>query len=639
MCGILGIISKTELAIDVAAIRDMMYHRGPDDAGLLWYGPHSKRVTETQAVGSLVVLAHRRLSILDLSSHGHQPMSSADGRWHIVYNGEVYNYIELKTELVSAGYAFTTQCDTEVVLAAVITWGCERAITRFRGMFAFAVLDAVESRIYLARDPFGIKPLYLCRWRDGIAFASEIAALKALPGVDLSLNADRCFEYLRYGITDHGERTLLKGVLQMPPAHWSTATINAPDGVCQFLRYWEPVPITVSAASFDENSRRFRELFLDTVRLHMRSDVPVGAALSGGLDSSALVCAIRHLFPDQQIHTFSYVSDDARTSEWEWMDRANRHVGAIPHPVRVSSKDLLRDLGALIRSQGEPFGSSTIYAQSAVFRAARETGIPVMLDGQGADELLAGYDVYQGTRVASLLRGGNWWRALRLLQAQRNWAGRSRMRAIAWAANSLLPASLRSVARAVYGRSDRPAWARREWFRDHAVAMRYPFATAGGSGMLQRQLRADLTQHGLLQLLRYEDRNSMAWSVESRVPFLEPALVAFCQGLPEEHMIDDRGESKRIMRAALRGIVPDVVLDRRDKLGFTTPEAKWLRDVPDLARRCAELATEVPCLDPPEVEHYLQDFLAGKDNGRFQAWRLVNFVIWHHDMIHGRSPW
>lgn len=626
MCGIIGWIGARDLALDAVGARDRLRHRGPDDAGLMWWSPG--RPATAEGPGRLA-LGHRRLSILDLSPLGHQPMSTPDGRWHIVFNGEVYNFIELRAELAGAGHVFRSHSDTEVVLTALATWGAEAALARFRGMFAFAALDTLEQRVVLARDPFGIKPLFLCRWRDGIAFASETAPLLELPGVDRSLDAERCWHYLRYGVTDHGDRSMLRGIRQIPPAHWSTAMIDRAEELFMARPYWDPTRITPCDLPFAQAAERFRALFLDSVRVHLRSDVPVGTALSGGLDSSSIVCAIRHLEPKQEMHTFSYIPDEARISEAGWIDLVNNHVGAIAHPVRPSADDLAADLDRLMRAQGEPFGSTSIYAQFAVFRAASQAGITVMLDGQGADEMLAGYDWYQGARLASLATSGRWWTAIRLLRAQRAWAGRRPLRIAAYAGNYLLPAWILPTARTLFGRTDQPRWADLAWFRKRGVPRDYPFQPPRHGDRLRQALCADVSGRGLIQLLRYEDRNSMAWSIESRVPFLHTDLVEFALSLPESYLVGDDGTSKRILRAALRGIVPDAILDRRDKIGFATPEATWLRRRPDLAAGTAAAAASIPGLIPTGVMTTIDDALSGRRPFDFQVWRLVNFVEWY----------
>jgi len=620
MCGLIGFLLAQTGSADLEPLVASLRHRGPDGTGVLRWRPGGAASRDDGPCR--VALGHTRLAILDLSPLGHQPMSTPDGRWHLVYNGEIYNHGELRTELEQEGCRFASRSDTEVVLHALATWGPERALPRLRGMFALALLDTQEGRLLLARDRFGIKPLYLCRWRDGLAFASEPGPLRALPGVDGELDAARAWDYLAEGLTDHGDRSLLAGIRQVPAGHWSMATVDAPAGLFDFRRHAQPAAVA-PALSFADAADRLRHLLLDSVRCHLRSDVPVGTALSGGLDSSAIVCAIRHLEPDRPIHTFSYIADDPALSEARWATLVNEHVGAIAHPVSASPEALVEELDRLMAAQGEPFASTSIHAQACVFRAARQTGVPVLLDGQGADELLAGYPWHQGERLASLLRQGCWLRALRLLHAQAGWPGRSRREVLARALRRLLPGCAR-LART----SGRPSWARLGWFRERGVDPTTGHQPPAARETLRAALAWERDTCGLAQLLRYEDRNSMACSVESRVPFLDLPLVAFAASLPEEHLVGDDGSSKRLLRAALRGIVPDAVLDRRDKIGFATPEAAWLRQRPDLLRAAITRAGEVPCLDHDGVAALLEGVLTGRRPAGHLAWRLVNFIRW-----------
>lgn len=632
MCGIVGLLLTQPGPVDLTDALRKLRHRGPDDQGELRWLPGEDVRTERDRRPCMAALGHVRLSILDLSPLGHQPMSTPDGRWHLIYNGEVYNHLELRSELEAQGVCFSSRSDTEVVLHALTTWGPERALPRFRGMFAMALLDTAERRMLLARDPFGIKPLFLARWRDGIAFASEIAPLLALPGVDRRLDAERCWHYLGFGATDHAERSLLSGIRQLPSGHWTWVQCGHPEPLGAFIRYWDPYGIQPIELPFDHAVERFRHLFLDSVRLHLRSDVPIGTALSGGLDSSAIICAIRHLEPRRELHTFSYLAEDKSIAEDRWVALVNDHIGAIAHPVRVGGNELSADLDRLLLAQGEPFGSTSIYAQYAVFRAARESGIGVMLDGQGADELLAGYECYQGARLASLLSTGRWPQALRLLQAQRHWPGRRPLRCAATAAGLLMPADLMPNARRLLGGTAAPAWIRRDWFTERGVTLAYPFRPKRRNDRLRASLVHDVSHHGLIQLLRYEDRNSMAWSVESRVPFLDVPLVGFALSLPESHLVGSDGMSKRILRAALRGIVPDAILDRRDKIGFATPESAWLGGQTALIDATIRHAAGIPCLDPDGVAAYCRSVASGHRPGDAQLWRLINFVAWHSSL-------
>ena len=320
MCGFAGILQWDGRDIrpdDLKRMGESLRHRGIDDLGYLcWNGDRQGKAVRDrrQVPGGCVGLVHRRLSILDLTEAARQPMSTPDNRHHIVFNGEVYNYLELRSELKKLGHTFRSNSDTEVVLAAFLQWGSE-ALKRFIGAFAFAILQIDTGKLFLGRDFFGIKPLYYTRWAGGLAFASEIKALLGLPRVAARANPQRVYDYLRFGITDHGTESTFAGIRQMPSAHWAEIDLDTP-GELTPVRYWsietsEPIDI-----SFDEAARRLREMFLENVRLHLRSDVPVGATLSGGIDSSAIVMAMRAVQgKDTAIHTFSHIADGPLDAE------------------------------------------------------------------------------------------------------------------------------------------------------------------------------------------------------------------------------------------------------------------------------------------------------------------------------------
>jgi len=650
MCGILGIVSLCHQPVDLEMARrslDNIRHRGPNDEGYLLLDSATQQVVvcggaDTDSRLSLPVLedftnrpftavfGHRRLSILDLSIAGHQPMQSCDGRYWIVYNGEIYNYLELKAELKNAGVCFKTQTDTEVALAALIHWGTENALKRFQGMFAIALIDVKFRTVLLARDAFGIKPLFVCKWQQGFAFASEISSLMELPGVDISLEPDRTWMYLRFGVTDYGDKSMLSGIRQVPPAHWVQLQLDADLFSWDFQHYWDPYAITRCELSFEDAVEQTRHLFLRNISWHLRSDVPVGTALSGGIDSSAIVCAIRHLYPDHEIHTFSYLADDKFLNEEKWVELVNQKVSAIPHSIKSSGENLESDINFLLKCQGEPFGSTSIYAQYCVFRAASEAGITVMLDGQGADEILAGYVPYQGARLASLFAQGRIVEATKFLLAQRGMAGRTMSDVLINALGHLLPDIARPIARSLVGKTDRPIWANLGWFINQETRLDCPWY----HGVNKEYLRSDLKESvstTLMSLLRYEDRNSMAFSIESRVPFLTTDFVDLSLSLPESFLIGNDGVSKRVFRAAMKGIIPNAILERNDKIGFATPELAWLRNNKDFVSRSISRAHDVPCLSGTGVEIYCQQMLSGDRPFSFQIWRLLNFLHWQSD--------
>lgn len=635
MCGIAGFVSlsnpgRIALAPDVL---DALEHRGPDDSGwITMSGTTVRRGVEWKlpANSPEVLLLQRRLSILDVSKSGWQPMSTPDQRYHIIYNGEIYNYLELRRELEELGCTFHSNSDTEVLLYALAQWGTD-GLKRMVGMFAFALLDTLHRTVTLGRDFFGIKPLFY--WIDNgcLYFASEIKALVAFGLSRPSVNPSRLLLYLRYGVSDFGAETMLADVAQLPSAH--TIQISLETGeVSEPKRFWTPIPTAIRDISFHDAARRVRELFLESVQLHLRSDVPVGVALSGGIDSSSIVMAIRHLHPNAEIHAFSFISEQAEYSEEKWVDIVARESGAILHKVHATASQMVSDLGLMVAAHGEPFGSTSAYAQFQVFRAAHNAGIKVMLDGQGADELLGGYDQYKGARLASLVRQSRWADAFSFLRQLGKSDAIGIYLGIAYSAEFLLPPALQTLARAAVGKQTFPSWLRAGWFRDRDVTS--TFANFTDSPFVLRRCLARSLHETLPALLRYEDRNSMASSVESRVPFLTPQFVEFVSSLPEEYLIDAQGTSKAVFRQAMRGLVPDAILDRKDKIGFATPERSWLTQSNGWAKSALRGATarQMPFLNIEKAQDEFDAVTLGKRPFNFHLWRWINLIQWSEDL-------
>lgn len=630
MCGIAGILVNRpdELRPWLETAAGSMRHRGPDDWGYLWSDGQSLATgREMSGAGPCILgLAHRRLSILDLSERGRQPMVTPDGRAAICYNGEVYNYRELRAEMESQGAEFRTGTDTEVVLAMLRRRGVS-CLTAFRGMFGFAFVDLAAGKLLLARDFFGIKPLYYTQWEGGIAFASEMRALLTLPQVDRSLDPQIIYNFLRFGVADDGRSTLYRGICQVKPGHFLEIDLGDPSAVREHC-YWQPRLGEPQRISFNDAAAELRERFVQSVRLHLRSDVPVGAALSGGVDSSAIVACMRKLEPDADIHTFSYAPQGFELNEEKWARMIGEKCGTRQHFLDFTAGELAVDLDALLVSQEEPFGGTSIYAQNRIFRRAREEGVTVMLDGQGGDEILAGYAIYFGAKLAGMVRRGEWGRLWSLWET-RNAVGIGLRSAWFMAIGHLLPEGLVNAGRRMVGKELFPPYLRRAWFMDHHVRagrLEAPLDKTGVRGLLVDSL----TRSNLPQLLHFEDRNSMAWSVESRVPFLNTDIVEFALSLPEEYLIGDDGITKKVFKAAMRGLVPDEILDRRDKIGFHTPGSLLLRE----GRPWVEgILKEMPAsakafVNPDALNDQWQRVLAGKTGNDHGFWRVLCFLRW-----------
>jgi asparagine synthase (glutamine-hydrolysing) len=423
----------------------------------------------------------------------------------------------------------------------------------------------------------------------------------------------------------------VQDVWHLPAGHWLQLDLRS-GHLSPVQAWWKPDIAENVQLSFQEAAEQVRERFLTSVRLQMRSDVPLGAALSGGIDSSAVVCAMRHVAPDAPLNTFSFIADAGSLSEENWVDQVNDLVGAKAHKVRADGSQMLADLDHLLAAQGEPFGSTSIYAQYRVFQLAKASGITVTLDGQGADEMLAGYIGYPGQRLQSLLETGHPLAALKFAREWGQWPGRSSLQALMHGASAMLPPRLERVARRAWGRSPAPDWLDAPLLLEAHVHMQLPWSKPQGGTKGRRvmaQLATALTRRGLPGLLRHGDRNAMAFSVESRVPFLTLPLVERLLSLPEHYLIAPNGETKSVFRAAMRGIVPNAILDRKDKIGFATPELQWLRQAAPVVRPWLQEANGIAFLKREPLLAAFDAMLAGQTPFSWQAWRWVNFVRWH----------
>ncbi len=595
MCGIAGILDREGRTLTTAALRTMCEaasHRGPDDWGMAWWTHDGQRVDgrdgqmpaeeDRFAVG----LGHRRLSIIDLSPAGHQPMTDEEGRYWLVFNGEMYNYIEVRAELQSLGHRFRTRSDSEVVIAAWKQWGME-AFARFNGMWAVALYDTQDRTLILSRDRFGVKPLYYRIEKGVLLFASEIKQILALPAVPRKINHEILADFLLWRYETHTTDSFVQGIQSVPQG---TVVLVKPEdldrGRIAPRRFWEP---RISDPLGEEKAKEeFRALLWDAVRLRLRSDVPVGVTLSGGLDSSSVTClaaSIRREETQDPLHTFTSVYDDRGYSEKEYSDLVNSHVGARAHDIRPESDHLREDWGRFIRTMEEPFSSLSFYSNWKVYQQIRRHDITVILSGQGGDELLLGYDRYRIAYMKILLRKGRLGSILREMRLMRTNANLSLSTQIQYLAYFLSPRMR------VWRRERVTRGVLREDFRraflgqDEHILREYGYRT-------RRELQeSEYYHYQLPHLLRHEDRVSMSHSIETRLPFLDYRLFEFLLSQDDSATIGG-GWSKRILRQSMRQDVPTRILDRTDKMGFETPTGRLLREnrdfFADLMRRHAD---------------------------------------------------
>jgi asparagine synthase (glutamine-hydrolysing) len=561
MCGIAALFRDPSVDVargTLATMTDLVAHRGPDGQGHAFLDAGGAEVGEDAPWR--VALGHRRLSIIDLSDAGKQPMRYR-GAW-VTYNGEVYNFVELRQELEALGHRFTGASDTEVLLAAYVEWG-DAAFARLRGMWGLVLVDPARRRAVLCRDRLGIKPLYVWRGSRKLAVVSEPKQLGALADARLTPDLAAASAYLATGYEDI-HRTFFAEVGPVPAGHTQvldldTLALGAP------VPFWHPERTSISIHDHDQAASAFAAVFADSVRLHLRSDVPVGCALSGGLDSTSIAATVARLRRpgDPPLHTFTATFPGESVDEREWVDRLLAAIdGAVPHFVTPTAADVLRDFDRFLWHHDEPVGSLSQYAGFAIARLTREAGVPVTLNGQGGDEVLSGYWQYYFMHLVSLVREPS---PLRL-------AGH-----FLGALSGGNPELWRQV----------PVMLRRFRARRGSDAL-LPVRRTGGEdlarALLTRVMKASPAERRILELrelhlprlLRWDDRNFMAFAVEGRYPLLDHELIATCLSMAPE-VLYDRGWIKEPLRRGLVGTVPLELLRRRSKVGFETPQAGWLR--------------------------------------------------------------
>ncbi len=591
-----------------------LQHRGPDD--------------QSTYIDEKVSLGHRRLAIIDLTPAGRQPKCNEDGSIWIIFNGEIYNFQEIRPELEEMGHKFSSNTDTEVIIHAYEEWG-EDCVQRFNGMWAFAIYDKNRGLLFLSRDRFGVKPLYFSRNELGLIFSSEIKGILKHP-LERAANDRVVYDYLASGFVDHLPETFFRGIERLMPGHSMIYRLS--DGSLEKRRWYdlnEKKSLNKSISEEDvaegDVAKRIRELFMDSVRYRLISDVPVGSCLSGGIDSSSIVYAMRKLKEDAEIKTFSLVFPGKRMDESAFIDQVVEETDVEAHSTSPSTEDLIKDLSDLIRTQEEPFGSLSIYGQYKVMQLANRSGMKVLLDGQGSDEIFAGYFIYYKYYFFESLL------SLRLKEA-RETANRMKSRL----SDMLLFPAMTVISR--LGLSG--GWTERIWFSrlrhlqwSDEIDLANPLTERGFD--LNRALKSDLCRYSIPQLLRYEDKNSMRWSIETRVPFLDFRLVEMAASLPSGCKIRG-GTTKYILRAALRDLVSERILGRRDKIGFAAPDDDWLMS-PDFvgmaqeifasslfrSRRYWKSQTVMEMLN----EHTGADGRKRKNHSE-SLWRIINVELW-----------
>ena len=614
MCGIFGAINRTAFFEGpdfdrFVALTNLVAYRGPDDCGHL---PLTLKPVDSRRERLFdVFLGNRRLSIIDLSSSGHMPMSDGKGCW-ITYNGEIFNYLELRRELEARGHTFITGTDTEVILHVYSEYG-ESGFDRLNGMWAFAIVDTHARKVVLSRDRFSIKPLYLFKSKGELYFGSEIKQLLPLLPA-LELNAGAMTAYLAQGLLDHDVETFFRGITRVPPG--TNVIIALDSDTIEERKYWRFESTGSTSASSKDLIEEFRALFFDSVRIRLRSDVKVGVLLSGGLDSSAVTTAVRQV-GGEQLQTYSIVSEHEGYDERRFID-VMCQAGVPNRKVTFRVGDVLDCLERVLFYSDEPVAEFSVIAQYQLFAAIKnDSDVTVLLSGQGGDETLLGYLKFFFFHVQLLLKAGKYLDAMSLLvmsSLYRTAVTQFRM----------------SEARRYLQHDRRGIW--QAMLRD---SQRAPVWQCGD--IRSRQI-ADICHYSVPALTHYEDRNSGAHSLEVRHPFLDHRLVNFVVNLPTELKIHG-GWTKYILRAALPEM-PAALRWRRDKQGFLVPEQLWLRRelVPVIQRRFrGSTLAELDILNDKKFLQYYDRFLAGNSIASSDIARVLIAEIWAGQVFQSAS--
>ena len=615
MCGLVGglypINLKNNYDNEIKLSSDLIAHRGPDDQGFRSYTIDKYKLCN----------AFRRLSIIDLSSYGFQPMES--GRQSsIVFNGEIYNYLELKKQLQSFGIEFHSKTDSEVLLKSLDLWGVE-ALEKLDGMFSFAYFNFDKKELILSRDQFGIKPLFYSLLDNSIFFSSEIAPLLQLTGIKRAANKDIINSYLNKGSTKNAEETFFQNIKSINPGTYLVCKIEKNE-LNIHSKKWTKTHFPQDDIGFEASKAKIKKTFMQQLDLQLRSDVPIAFTLSGGIDSSAICSAVRKMYPDKEINTFSYESND-NSSESSWFNELNKHIGAKGKTVFFNDNNFRLDLLDLIRTQGEPFISTSIYAQYCIHRSINKSNLKVVLGGQGADELLGGYTGYPYHTGMDYLRNDGVFSLIKFLKSnQKRFRSNNLLTALAILKSSM--GLKTNLSRFIH--SDKA--------NDFLINDYFSIKNINTNGyqnkisdsFLINELFTELVEKKIPTLLRYEDRNSMRWSVESRVPYLNPVLLRDALSMNFSYLVNKDSVTKYLFRESMRGIVPDYILDRKDKIGFQTPESRIFEKNWEFIKSLLIQSPEIPFIDK---KNFLQhcDFVSS-NTGKYSPiiWRVINLFLW-----------
>ena len=647
MCGIFGVLNFNEVNVDFHQLQsslNIIKHRGPDDEGYALFNTFKnifeERYGDTSELkkGSHILsgsqnilnlaLGFRRLSILDLSVNGHQPFFNNEKNICLIFNGEVYNYIEIRDELKSKGYNFHTGTDTEVIMNSYIEWG-EECLNRFNGMWGIALYDMRKNILFCSRDRFGVKPFYYYKDENVFVFASELKSIieyfSSSPAFRKEINKDILYDYLIYNFVDHKDDTFIRNIRHLSPSHYIRIS-----GKDFSIKKYFSVKVNTEFGKYDKKSfeklkNNFTELIFDSVKLRLRSDVAVGTCLSGGLDSSTVVSIINKFltadteFDKTQIgdkqKTFSAVYDDASIDERNFITEIVNKTDCDSHYVFPDKADFSQDIDDFIFQLDEPLGGTSPYAQYNVMRLARENNVTVLLDGQGADESLGGYEVYFGFLYSNLLKNGNYFLLISELMKNFKKGVDISVRGLKYYLN-VKSRNLKSSTSGYYNPDFLESFSGKNLLEERT---KYN---------LNEKLYEDLSKYILPSLLRYEDRNAMKFSIESRTPFLDYRIIKLLFETEAVYKIHN-GWSKWILRNSVNNFLPDKIVWRKDKKGFPTPERKWMMKLKEDFIQTLNQSSELKeYFNTEEIIKNYDKIISNPDIKSHFLWKIYNYSKW-----------
>jgi len=589
MCGINGFNWEDKDLIK--KMNERIKHRGPDDEGVY---------TDKE-----ISLGNRRLAIIDLSSSAKQPMSNEDSTIWITHNGEIYNFKEIRKDLEKKGHKFVSDSDTEVIVHGYEEYGMD-ILEKLNGMFAFAIYDSNRKKLFLVRDRFGIKPLYYYFDGKKFIFSSEIKGI-LVHNIKKTPNNNMIFDYLVFNLTDHSEETFFENIYRAMSGTYLELDLKTKKFIKKKWYSLENKNLTI-------NAQKIRDYFLKSVSYRLISDVPVGSCLSGGIDSSSIVCTMKNISPDSKIKTFSAVFPGKNIDETEYVNEVIKKTNVISFLTNPTPEILFQDLHDLIKTQEEPFLGTSIYAQYSVMKMAHENGMKVLLDGQGGDEIFGGYPSYINPYFLELFMNFKWKIFIsQFIQYFKTYRDLSPILFI-----------LSRLGRFFIKNKPKPFCMEKNFFPSYTSPKK-------SKNSLSQKLIQDLTYSTIPSYLRYEDKNAMRWGVETRLPFLDHEFVEKTIFLPAEYKIRD-GMTKYIFREAMKGILPEKIRLRTDKIGFATPMDDWLKSglFIELAENLIESDSfkERIYWNWKKIKKEFEKYKNNEKNISLDVWKWINLELW-----------